>query len=202
MKKDIGSDISNDYKKNFSINNVKFEPKHCNDIICGILNSYSKLYSENRIQIRYKKLGNEYNFFVYIHLDAIIDNEIKSLPTLLCSYSNIKAINLFSKYSMDTYLDEYDESKKNYLEKLKEHLDSVIVCYTLLGMNIKCETHDNMLKIVIEKPFKVAYGFNHEIFIKRFKYNDMITLKELDNLKKYSNKQIETIYKKYGEYYK
>ena len=184
----------------FSINNKKFKKQYYKSINDGILLKYNILYSNDTFKVEYFKKKNEYSFLVYKDMLIISkDNTTINDSILLAQYTNIEAIKLFSTISMEEYLNEYDDSKKDYLEQLKQYIDGVSICYKLLNVPINIEEVSNLKYLIsFEKPDKNSHSFfhNYDIICGFFRY-DIVTEEEFIGAKKYIKKQMDQIYEKY-----
>ena len=162
----------------FSINNKKFKGKYYDQIISGIHKKYKKIYPDSEIEVVYKMSGGEYTFFVYITLDIIETTAIKE-KVLIKSYNNYGAITYFSSILLEDYMKEYDDSKKNYLEKFIEETNALIMSYKLAGMNIKPINYkNNYYTIIIHHKSSWVCD---DCIRAYFKFKNMITEEEYKN---------------------
>jgi hypothetical protein len=197
MKKEKTPEQDYINSRRFTINVKKFASKYFNSIEQGIKKRYSELYPDKKIEIHYIKRDNAYRFFVNIYIDLISDdNVILNDKTLVKTYDNITAIKLFSNITMEEYIEEYDDSKKNYMQEFKDEVDSIIIYYKLA--NIKAEISEvkiDSTKYVISFEGETLWSnrsligyFNYDILTKEEKIKSLRAIRT-GFAKKYENKK-------------
>jgi hypothetical protein len=195
---EIGEDNMDRTLKKFTINNRKFKDKYYNSIINGIKSKYKELYPNDKISIIYKTVKNAYTFLVYKQMVVISNSgDIGNNSVLLTQYANIEAINIFSDIDMEEYLEEYDDSRKNYYEQLKEYIDGLVVTYTLLGLNfqtaeLKLGSYWISLK---SNPERIMMSTSD--YISGYMQYDIVTESDFKNAKTHIKNGLEKFLKKY-----
>lgn len=179
----------------FTINVKKFESKYYDSIEQGIIKKYLELYPNKKIEIDYIKKDNAYRFFVNIYIDLISDeNSIVNNKILVKTYDNITAINLFSSVAMEEYMEEYDDSKKNYMQEFKDEVDSIIIYYKFTGINAEVEINSRNYIISFENETAwtnrslIGY-FNYDVLTKEEKIKSLKAIR-LGFANKYANKKL------------
>lgn len=186
----------------FSINNKKFYGDYYNQIISGIHKRYKKIYPNTVIDTEYSVSKTVYTFFVYVTLDVINENGIAPEKTLIRTYNNFEAITYFSSIPLEDYMAEYDDSKKNYLEKFVEEVQAVILSYKMLGLDIEPFTIDSNAHkycIVINKKHSSSIWSQHDYIFGRFKFKGMMTKEENENHLRSVKGQMKKYYEKWLE---
>ena len=181
--------------KTFSINNKMLYGEYFDSIFKEIKIKYEEVYN-NTILVKYHQKNNIHFFDVYTKLPTIHKEGLKYTTVKIASYTNIEAIKLFSTISMEEYLNEYDDSKKDYLEQLKDYIKSVQTCYMLIGIEFaKIELSQSGYNIFVKKPIKAGSKlyFKQITINGNFKYN-ILTLEEYLSAKQHIAKRLKIIY--------
>lgn len=180
----------------FSINKVELEKVDSQLIINNIYQQYIAINPGNNIKIIYERISREYTFNVLFEF-TYINKKTKSKITsnkIMYSYNNAEAINLFSNYNMK-YLEKYDFYKKQYLEKLIEYIENLIICYKLLGLTITYKLSNDGI-IINSSCDKIKM---HNIINLSFEFYDMIMPYELESFKKNIEININEFYERYNK---
>jgi len=182
--------------KKFDLNCKKFDKKYLKDIQDGILNFYNQKYKG--IKIVYKISKSKYTFFIYAQLEVIEGSEWTSETVLLKSYDNIKAIEMFAQIPMSEYIDEYDDSKKNYLQKFIEEMEAVVIMYTTLGLNLEISHIENWKRYRVK--YTITKGMVGRFYVNMmYSFDDMMTrqeyIKNINKLKRELSKNYEVFNK-------
>jgi hypothetical protein len=187
--------------KKFSINLVKFQDKYLNAIKTGIKLRYKELYPNNKITIGYKKnMWDEiYKFYISASFKIFSNEDGSTINKLvqLEAYTNIEAINIFSNISMEEYLEEYDDSRKNYMQQLQEYIDGMIIAYKMLGLDFKTvELKPGSYWISLKtKSERIIMGPSD--YISGYMQYDIITESDFKNAKPRIKNGLEKFLKKY-----
>lgn len=180
----------------FTINNKKFKKEFLNDIKDGIIKRYRELYPNLKISIEYKQKTGIYKFFVYIDFYAINKNGIEGTKTLLMDYSNTEAISLFASIPLESFLEQYDDSRKDYRKEFLEKVEGFIVLYKTLGLDIKpIEETDDGYYIGVQRC-KTSYSWLSNEHIHCYFKFDIVTIEEMKTNLSYVKNKLKKIYER------
>jgi hypothetical protein len=195
---EMGEDDMDRILKKFTINNKKFKDEYYNSIITGIKKKYKELYPNDEVSIEYKQVANSYTFLVYKHMFVISDlGNITNNPVLLIKYTNIEAVNIFSNISMEEYLEEYDDNRKNYTQQLQEYIDGMVVTYTMLGLNFQTVELKPGSYWISLKSNSERIMMSTSDYISGYMQYDIVTESDFKNAKPRIKNGLEKFLKKY-----
>jgi len=161
----------------FNLNCKKFDKKYLNDIKLEILKFYNVKYQN--VEIKYRKSKLIYTFSVYVNLDVVNDKIWCQEKVLIKTYSNIEAVENFVPTLKDEYYEEYDDNRKDYLQKFVDEMESIVVLYKTLGMDLTIDYNESPKEYDITyKTNSLTKFFSNKYINIRCNYEGMMTKEE------------------------
>ena len=178
----------------FSINNMRFDKKDYQYAKKKIIEKYEEEFPHYKISISYKKINKQYIYKVSNIMDLLNCSGIVTKKIPICKYTNSEVIEIFIKDKKEELYQKYYYDQINYLNKLKEYIDSVVTLYKLQNIDIMVEFNKDCF--IIHRPYIIK--MNTYISCKKFKfqYSDCVTKNEFENLKIEINNFIDEFDKK------
>ena len=178
----------------FSINNMRFDKKDYKYAKKKIIEKYEEEFPHYKISISYKKINKPYIYKVSNIMDLLNCSGIVTKKIPICKYTNSEVIEIFIKDKKEELYQKYYYDQIDYLNKLKEYVDSIITLYKLQNINMTANFEKD--SFTINRPYKLLghQYISHKKF--NFKYSDYVTKNEFENLKMEINNFIDRLDKK------